>query len=150
MNKLDLSVKLGIVVGLGLIAFFLILSLFNLHTKPIFSLFNSVIVGLGVFASIRHNKLKKRVHFSYSGGFSTGIASGFIATLIFTFFFLFYATEVDALFMLKLLQPYGNSYSFSVGLVTFTVAVMGFATTVVLTLAYMQLFKISRNIPQTA
>jgi hypothetical protein len=31
-------------------------------------------------------------------------------------------------------------------LVSFTVAIMGFATTVVLTLAFMQLFKSSRNI----
>jgi len=61
-----------------------------------------------------------------------------------------YATEVDPLFLQKLLKVFKGDYSVGVGLVTFVVAIMGFATTVVLTLTCMQLFKNSNNLSQNA
>lgn len=150
MNKLALPVRFGIVISGCLIAFFLILSLFSLHTNPIFSLFNGIITGLGIYEAIRYNKLEQGEDFTYTSGFSVGIISGFLATLIFTIFFLFYATEVDDLFLSKLLEVFEGKYNVSVGLVTLVVAIMGFATTVILTLTCMQIFKKSRNIPQNA
>ncbi len=150
MKKLALPVRLGIAISGCLIAFFLILSLFGLHTNPIFSLFNGVITGLGIYEAIRYNKLEQSEDFTYASGFSVGLIAGFLATLIFTVFFLFYATEVDALFLSKLLEVFEGKYNVSVGLVTFVVAIMGFATTVILTLTCMQIFKKSRNIPQNA
>jgi len=150
MKKLALPVRLGIAISGCLIAFFLILSLFGLHTNPIFSLFNGVITGLGIYEAIRYNKLEQSEDFTYASGFSVGLITGFLATLIFTVFFLFYATEVDALFLSKLLEVFEGKYNVSVGLVTFVVAIMGFATTVILTLTCMQIFKKSRNIPQNA
>jgi hypothetical protein len=150
MNKLALPIRLGIVISGCLIAFFLILSLFNLHTKPVFSLFNGVIVGFGIYEAIRYSKLELGDKFSYTSGFTTGIVAGFLATLIFTIFFLFYATEVDPIFLSNLLVVFKGNYNVGIGLVAFVVAIMGFATTVVLTLNCMQLFKKSRNIPQNA
>ncbi len=150
MRKLALPVRLGIVISGCLIAFFLILSLFGLHTNPIFSLFNGIITGLGIYEVIRYNKLEQGEDFTYVSGFSVGIISGFLATLIFTVFFLLYATEIDALFLSRLLEVFEGKYNVSVGLVTFVVAIMGFATTVILTLTCMQIFKKSRNIPQNA
>lgn len=150
MKKLALPIRLGIVISGCLIAFFLILSLFGLHTKPVFSLFNGIIVGFGIYEAIRYNKLELGDKFSYSAGFTTGIISGFLATLIFTVFFLFYATEVEPSFLSNLLVVFKGDYNVGIGLVTFVVAIMGFATTVVLTLNSMQLLKKSRNIAQKA
>jgi len=145
MKKIALPVRFGIAISGSLIAFFLILSLFNLHTSPIFSLFNSVIMAFGIYESIKSFKLRQGDKFNYTNGFTTGIVAGFVATLIFTIFFAFYATEIDAEFLLNLLAVFEGDYHVGIGLVAFTVAIMGFATTVVLTLAFMQLFKGGSN-----
>ena len=150
MKNLALPIRFGIIISVLLIGFFLILSLFGLHTKPGFSLGNGLIVGLGIYETIRYYKLEQGDDFSYSGGFTAGIITGFLATIIFTAFFLLYATEIESTFLSKLLEVFKGDYNVGVGLVTFVVAIMGFATTVVLTLTCMQLFKKSRNLPQNA
>lgn len=146
MKLSALPVRFGLVISACLIAYFLILSLFNLHTNPIFSLFNSVIVAFGIFEAIKVYKLEQGDAFNYINGFKIGLVSGAIATLIFTVFFTFYATEINAAFIPQLLEVFAGNYNVGIGLVAFVVAVMGFATTVVLTLTFMQLFKPSRNI----
>ncbi len=145
MKKVALPVRYGIAISGSLIAFFLILSLFGLHTNPAFSLFNGVITAFGIYEAIKTYKLKQGSKFNYTTGFTTGIVTGFVATFIFTIFFTFYATEINTGFLVKLLEVFKGDYHVSIGLVSFTVAIMGFATTVVLTLAFMQLFKGSRN-----
>lgn len=150
MSVFGASIRFGVIISICLIAFFLILSLFGLHTNPVFSLFNGIIVGVGIFEAIRNYKQRTKEDFLYEKGFSVGLFSGFIASLIFTIFFLFYATEINSLFISNLLSVFDRGYSVSVGLVTFVVAIMGLATTVVLTLTSMQFFKKSRNIPLNA
>jgi hypothetical protein len=145
MKKIALPVRYAIIISGSLIAFFLILSLFGLHTNPAFSLFNGAITAFGIYKAIQTHKLKKGSNFNYTNGFTTGIITGFIATFIFTVFFAFYATEIDTNFLVELLEVFKGDYHVEIGLVAFTVAIMGFATTVVLTLAFMQLFKGSRN-----
>ena len=149
MKNFALPIRFGIVLGALLISFFLVLSLFGLHTHPAYSIGNSIIVGFGIYETIRYYKLEQSNAFSYSGGFTVGIVAGFLATLMFTVFFLLYTTEINSDFLLNLLSVFKGDYNVSVGLVTFVVAIMGFATTVVLTLTCMQLLKKSRNIPQT-
>jgi len=145
MKKVTLPVRFGIAISGSLIAFFLILSLFKLHTSPLYSLFNSIITGLGIYEAIKVYKLQQGDKFTYTSGFTVGIVTGFVATVIFTVFFAFYISEIDLNFLDKLLKIFGGEYHINTGIVTFAVAIMGFATTVVLTLTFMQLFKSSRN-----
>lgn len=145
MKKIALPIRFGIAISGCLIAFFLILSLFNLHTVPAFSLFNSVITAFGIYEAIKSFKLREGDKFNYTNGATTGIVTGFVATIIFTIFFTFYATEINTDFLVKLLEVFEGDYHSGIGLVAFTVAIMGFATTVVLTLAFMQLFKGKRH-----
>ncbi|WP_044404970.1 DUF4199 domain-containing protein [Lacinutrix sp. Hel_I_90] len=149
MKNFTLPIRFGLVMSASLIAFFLFLALFNLHTNPLFSLGNGLITGFGIFETIRYHKLEKGKDFSYSSGFTVGIVSGFIATIIFTLFFLLYATEINKDFLLELLTVFERDYEVGIGLVVFVVAIMGFSTTVVLTLTGMQYFKNSGNIPKT-
>lgn len=150
MKRLSLPVRFGIAISGSLIAYFLVLALFDWHTNPIFSLFNGVITGFGIYEAIKAYKLRRADQFNYTKGFTVGIITGFVATLIFTIFFLFYATEVNPEFVSQLLKVFSGDYYVGIGLVAFVVAIMGFATTVVLTLTFMQLFvgktKISQNI----
>ena len=148
MKNISLPIRFGLVISACLVAFFLILALFNLHTNPFFSLFNGVITGFGIYETIKYYKLEQADNFSYTGGFTVGIVAGFIAAILFTVFFTFYATEVDPEFLVKLLTVFKSDYNVHIGLVAFVVAIMGFATTVVITLTCMQLFKNSRNMPQ--
>lgn len=146
MKNLLLPIRYGLAMSGCLIAYFLILALLKWHTNPVFSLFNAVIVGSGIYDVIKRFKLQQGNNFTYTDGFSTGLVAGFVATVVFTVFFLFYATEVNTAYIDRLLIVFKGDYNVSVGLVTSMVAVMGAATTVIITLTCMQLFKNSRNI----
>ncbi len=148
MKKLSLSIRFGLVTSAMLIAYFLILALFNKHTNPAFSFFNAIITAFGICEVIRLKKLENLEDFTYQEGFKTGIVTGFIATFVFTAFFLFYATEIKPAFLSELLQTIKGDFNVSIGMVTFIVAVMGLATSVVVVLTVMQFFKKTWNIPQ--
>lgn len=141
----SVPIKFGIIISAGLIAYFLIISLFGAHTNPFYSLFNIVIVGLGMFAAINQYKKKRGKKFKYQKGFRVGLSTGFIATIIFTVFFGLYATELNPDFVQELLAMWESDWYVNIGIVLFTVALMGFATTVVLTLTFMQILKDSWN-----
>ncbi|MBT8273538.1 MAG: DUF4199 family protein [Bacteroidia bacterium] len=144
MRKIALPIRFGIAISGSLIAFFLLLALFGQHTSPIYSLFNGVITGFGIYEAIKSFKLSQGDNFNYTEGFRTGLIAGGIATLIFTVFFIIYTTEIEAGFLAALTE--NMHMDISIGLVVFTVAIMGLATTVILTLTFMQLFKPSRNL----
>jgi hypothetical protein len=148
MKKMSLSIRFGLVTTAVLIAYFLILALFHKHINPVFSFFNAVITAFGIYEAVRLSKLENPANFSYGEGFKTGLVTGVIATLLFTIFFLFYATEINSGFLPELLVSMHGGLGADVGLVTFVVAIMGLATTVVSSLTVMQLFKNSGNIPQ--
>ncbi len=148
MKKISLTLRFGLVTSAVLIAYFLILALFNLHTNPFFSFFNAVITALGIYEVVRLSKLEDPDAFSYGEGFKIGLTTGAIASILFTAFFLLYSTEIDHDFLPQLLDSMNGSFNINEGLIAFIVAIMGFATTVVSTLVVMQFFKNSRNIAQ--
>ena len=145
IRKFTLPIRFGVAIAGSLIAYFLILALLGLHTQPLYSLFNGVITGFGIFEAIRYYKISKGVAFEYSDGFSVGMVTGFVATIIFTIFFGIYAGNLDPKFLDKIINRWEATYDTSLGSMIFLVAIFGFATTVVLTLSFMQLFKRSWN-----
>lgn len=148
MKKIILPFRFGLAISGSLIGYFLLLSLFNLHTKPLFSVFNGVIVGFGIFEAIRFYKYEQGENFSYSKGFTTGVITGVVSTIIFTIFFLLYSTEINPDFNGQLLDFFSGDKNIHPGLVTVVVAIMGFASTLVITLTCMQYFKKSWNLPE--
>ncbi|MGB7394441.1 MAG: DUF4199 domain-containing protein [Pricia sp.] len=149
MKKLfDLPVRFGIATSGSLIAYFLILSLFDLHTNVFFSLFNGVITGFGIYEAIKYYRLQNTKAFNYGKGFTAGIVTGFVATIIFTIFFALYCTEVNPEFLQQLAAQWFKDFQDFEAIVFFTVAIMGFATSLVLTLSFMQLFKTPQS-PKT-
>ncbi len=145
MSKIKIPITYGVVIAAGLIAYFLILSIFGAHVNPIFSLFNGVIMGVGMFAALKQYRIRKGDKFKYQKGFMASLLTGFNATIIFTIFFGLYSTEFNPGFLDDLITVWIKDYNTHIGIVLFVVAVMGFATSLVLTLAYMQLFKDSWN-----
>ena len=145
MKNKAISLRYGFGISILLIIYFLLLSAVGLHTKPIFSLVNGLITGVGIYYAIKSYRAHKKEKFKYQKGFMTGLTTGFLATLIFTVFFGIYASNIDTDFANDLLNNWEADYSTGLGLFLFVVAVMGFATTLVLTLSFMQLFKDSWN-----
>ncbi|MDR6299544.1 DUF4199 domain-containing protein [Mesonia maritima] len=145
MKNKAISLRYGFGISILLIIYFLLLSAVGLHTKPIFSLVNGLITGVGIYYAIKSYRAHKKEKFKYQKGFMTGLTTGFLATLIFTVFFGIYASNIDNDFANDLLNNWEADYSTGLGLLLFVVAVMGFATTLVLTLSFMQLFKDSWN-----
>jgi len=148
MKKSSIPVKYGIYIAICLVAYFLILSIFSVHTNPIFSLGNGFIVAYGLYQAIKNYKLEKGNNFEYQKGFMAGLLTGFNATLLFTAFFAVYVTNIHTDFLPLMLENWSSHYHVGVGIVVFISAIMGFATTFVLTLSFMQLLKDSWNIPK--
>lgn len=146
MKKVALPVRFGLIMGGILIAYFLILAMFHKHTNPVFSFLNAFITVFGIYETVRYYKLEQGEEFTYSKGITAAIISGFVATTLFSVFFLFYITEIDSEFVSSLLKTIDFNSSVSVGIMTFTVAVMGLATTVISALTVMQYFKKSWNV----
>ena len=146
MKKFALPIRFGLATSGCLIAYFLILALFGLHTNVYYSLFNGVITGFGIYEAIKYYRDKDKERFTYADGFTAGMVTGFVATLIFTLFFALYSTEINTGFLEQLSTVFFKDFQSFEGIVFFTVAIMGFATTLVLTLSFMQLFKASNNL----
>ncbi|WP_300023812.1 DUF4199 domain-containing protein [uncultured Maribacter sp.] len=145
MKNYALPIRFGVAASGSLIAYFLILSLLGLHVNVFYSLFNAVITGFAIFEAIKYYKLKKESEFNYAGGFMAGLITGGVATLIFTIFFAFYSTELQPGFLEELSTKWANTYRSFEAIVFLVVATMGFTSSIVLTLAFMQLFKTSNT-----
>ncbi|WP_109302267.1 DUF4199 domain-containing protein [Aquimarina sp. AU474] len=146
MKKSTIPIRFGVLIAIGLIMYFLILSLFGVQTNPIFSLGNGIIVAFGLYSAMKNYKKEKSNDFDYQKGFMAGLFTGFNATLIFTIFFAIYVTNINTNFLPDMLANWSSHYHVGVGIVVFIAAIMGFATTFVLTLSFMQLFKESWNL----
>lgn len=149
MKNQAIPIRYGLLIAAALIIYFLLLSLLGLHTNPIFSLFNGIITGAGIYLCIKKYQEYKGVKFKYQKGFMAGIVSGFLATFIFTLFFGIYATNFDANFLNEMLEGWKRDNNTSVAMLLFVVATMGFASSLILTFSFMQLFKSSWNTKET-
>lgn len=145
MKNLKIPVLYGIIIAALLIAFFLLLSIFGLHVNPIYSVFNGVIMAFGLWFALKAYRNEKGNKFKYQKGFSMIFLTGINATVIFVIFFGLYATEINPDFLDQMINMWATFYNTNIGIVLFTIAMMGISTSIVLALAYMQLFKDSWN-----
>lgn len=145
MKGSNISLVYGVFVGIALIIYFLLLSLFGLHVHPAFSIFNGVIVGIGIYLSMLRFREHKHSKFKFQKGLVCGMTTGFVATVIFTVFFAIYATEISPGFLNKLIPMWESEWFIGIGSVSILVALGGIASTAVLTLAYSLLLKDSWN-----
>lgn len=141
MKPFTLPIRFAFALTTSLIAYFLVLSLFDLHTNVMFSLFNGVITGFATYEAIRYRRIEMGSEYNYTHGFTAGLTTGFLASILFTIFMAIYATEINSNFLNELVEDYARHYDVGVATFAFIVLLMGFATSTVLTLAFMQLYK---------
>jgi len=138
------EIKYGIGIAVTLIAYFLLSRILGLHRFPIFSAMNGVIYGAGIMMAMKSFKLSD-TSFKYERGFQVGLFCGVIATLIFVGFMAIYMFQLDTEFANGILDSWGLNYNKGALMVLVTLVMMGISTSLVLTLAFMQLLKTSWN-----
>lgn len=136
--------RYGVLIAIVLIAYFLVLKLVGLHQYPTLSTANGLIFGLGIYLALKKYRSQKD-NFKFEKGFEVGLFSGGIATLIFTIFMAVYMYQIDLEFAASIMERWNLKYELGTLMLLLTILIMGFVTTLVLTLAFMQLLKSSWN-----
>ncbi len=139
--------RYGVIMAVLLIAYFLLLKLFGLHEYPVLSAFNGVIYGGGILLAIKKYRSGKS-KLKYQKGFQVGFMSGALATLLFVVFMAIYIYQIDSEFANTIVDGWSLDFNSGKLLLLITVVFMGFSTSLVLTLAFMQLLKESWNTPE--
>ena len=144
----SVALKYGVLTTLGLIVYFLIIKLLDLHTNPWFRLLNSLVMAYGIYAAIKRYKFISGATFNYINGFKVGILTGFLATFVFALFMGIYMFHFDTEFMNTLLKDWFQDLNYGGGILIFVIIIEGLASTAILALTYMQIFKNSTKIIQ--
>jgi uncharacterized membrane protein len=136
--------KYGIGIGIAMIAYFLLTKLIGLHQYPVLSALNGVIIGAGIFLSLRSYKTNSD-SFKYQDGFQLGLFTGGLATILFSVFMAVYIFQIDTQFAEAVLDTWNLNFNKGSLILIFSLVIMGFSTSFILTLAFMQLLKESWN-----
>ena len=136
--------RYGIWIAVVLIAYFLILKLVGLHQYPILSAVNGLIFGIGIYLAMKKYASGK-TKFKYEKGFEVGLLTGGIASIIFTLFMAVYMYQIDTEFSTAIMERWNLEYDAGTFMLVISLLIMGFASTLVLTLAFMQLLKNTWN-----
>ncbi len=144
MKQKYTPLKYAIYIAVGLISYFLFLSIWGLHIHPVYGILNLIIMATGMFLMIKNYKKEKGPHFKYQKGFWAIFRCGMVSTIIFTAFFALY-NAINPLFFEELIPMWETEYFANIGDLIITIALIGFATSITLALTYMQLFKRSWN-----
>lgn len=146
--SLRVAVKYGLFVSSALIAYFLLLKLFGLHENPWLRLFNGIIMAAGIYFAIKYYKMMTGDSFTYVDGFKTGLITGFLATAIFTVVMGVYIFHLDKEFTRNILRDWFDDTDQGAGILIIIILIEGLASTAVLSLTCMQIFKKSQNVGQ--
>ena len=136
--------KYGIGIAITLILYFFVTKLLGWHQYPVLSSLNAVIFGVGIFYAIRNYK-RDSESFTYQEGFQVGLFAGGLATIVFSIFMAIYIFQLDHQFAEAILDSWNLNFNKGALIVIVSLVIMGFSTTFVLTLAFMQLLKDSWN-----
>ncbi|TDU43372.1 uncharacterized protein DUF4199 [Gelidibacter sediminis] len=149
MNRsLTVSLKYGLFITASLIAYFLILKLFDLHNNAWLRMGNGLFMAAGIYFSIKYYKFKFNSEFTYVDGFKTGLLTGFIATGFFVVFMAIYMFHLDPTFPDTILRTWFDDTNQGAGILIIIILMEGLASTAVLTLMFMQIFKKSQQVGQ--
>lgn len=136
--------RYGLWIAIVLIAYFLLLKLVGLHQYPVLSAVNGLIYGAGLYMAMKKYTIEEN-NFKYENGFEVGLLSGGIASIIFTIFMAIYMYQIDTEFAIAIMEQWNLEYGLGTLMLLISILIMGFATTLVLTLSFMQLLKKSWN-----
>jgi hypothetical protein len=138
--------KYGVLIAIGLIIYFVLTKVLGLHKYPVLSAANGVFYGAGILMALKKYKTGKN-RFKYQKGFQVGFMTGAIATFVFVIFMAINMYQIDTEFAQSILDSWNWNYDSGTFIILISLVLMGLSTSVVLTLAFMQLLKDSWNTP---
>jgi len=144
------TVKAGIFTALGLILYFSIMRLFNLHLVLGLHYFNAVILFFGLRYVLKHLKNIKG-EIKYLEGLKSGLLVTIIALVIFNGFMIIYETLIDPAFLTYLQEriTFGGGTISKTGTVVNIagiISIEGMASGFIMTFALMQYYKNDRSL----
>ena len=102
-------------------------------------------MAYGIYAVIKKKKSLEDDKFEYFSGFGVGILTGVVATLTFVAFMGVYLFHIEPAFAERLLKHVAGSFG-GPEILLLILAIEGISSSVVLSLTFMQKFKVTRNI----
>lgn len=136
--------KYGFIIAVSLITYFISMKLFGLHRYAALSILNAVLFGGGIYRAMQTYK-RDNPDFRYQDLWQVGFMSGIIATILFTFFMALYLYHIDTEFAGNMLNGWDINYNTGVLIMLFSMVLMGFSTSIICCLTFMQRFKKSWN-----
>ncbi|WKV13905.1 DUF4199 domain-containing protein [Marivirga harenae] len=129
----------GILVFIGLTAYFLIMNAIGLEHNLELRALNIIIMGAGVFFSIKSIK-KKNENFDYFKGIGTGMLTAVSSSLAFAIFiFIYLLSNPEFLQEIKEVEPFGNYLN--AFLISFIIIMEGAGSGFFLSFGIMQWYK---------
>jgi len=148
MEQIKFSIKYGLTIGISLILYFLLVRALGLIEVYWLRLLNGIILGAGIYYTIKQNKEQLNNHIDYFSGIGIGIKAGLIATALFVSFLAIYMYHMDPGFSERLMAKLGWNISNPEKILLVTIFMEGVASTIILSLTFMQLFKTSWNLKE--
>jgi hypothetical protein len=129
----------GVLVFIGLVAYFLIMKAIGLEHNLELRAFNLIIMGIGVFFSIKSIK-EKNEDFDYFKGIGTGMLTALSSSLAFAIFIFIYLISNPAFMQeIKEVEPFGNYLN--AFLISFIIIMEGTGSGFFLSYGVMQWYK---------
>jgi hypothetical protein len=114
-NKSVMSsgIGFGLLTAVALVAYFLIMSLFNLHHIVELRFLNGVIVTIGICWAIYKFKEQNNGYIRYLDGLGLGFTTAAVAAVLFAIFMVLYVTVINDAFLatLRARQFFGEGLS---------------------------------------
>lgn len=129
----------GAFIFIGLVAYFLIMNALDLEHNLELRAFNIIIMGAGVFLSIKAIN-GKNDDFDYFKGIGTGMLAAFSSSLAFAIFvFIYLMSNPEFLAEIKEVEPFGNYLNAFI--ISFIIVMEGSGSGFFLSYASMQWYK---------
>jgi hypothetical protein len=146
MVHLNLLWKYIIGTAGALILYFMAMQWAGFAGNPWLSIVNIFFMLAGMSGAMRAVYIKQGERFRYMDGFLSGLAMGFIVTLIFTTFFAIYIFELNPSYAEDIMGGMFMGYKAGPSELVLATVLFGMATTIVLALTIIPIFKQSWNI----
>jgi len=133
------GLKGGALVFIGLVAYFIIMKMAGLEHNLELRAFNIIIMGAGVFYSIKSIKKENKL-FDYFKGIGSGMFAAVSASLAFAIFiFIYLLSNPEFLQEIKDVEPFGNYLN--AFLISFIIIMEGSGSGFLLSFGIMQWYK---------
>lgn len=137
--------KYGMYIGISLIIYFLLMRILGFHQYLLLSMFNGLILAVGIYLVIRNEYNSKKEDFKYVDGINAGLASGVISTIFFTVFMALYLYQFDHAAFEDMMHSWQLTTNGGEAAFLGTIFLMGIVSVAMVTLMIGQRFKPSWN-----